>query len=370
MRLSSEFIKLPFLFDIERLQQEVNAFLAHEWQPHPNLIPGNYSIPLISADGGLNDNMSGQMLVTEKLRKSPYLQQVIASFNEVFGRSRLMRLDSTYQVPEHCDMHYHWFDRVRIHIPIITNEKVRFHCADKSVHMAAGEAWLFDSWKMHKVINESQLSRVHLVIDTCGSSKFWEMVKNSAHYPFTDPPSIKTKSIIYKEGYQPTIRTEKYNAPRIISPGEINYLVQDLIDDVKLNKTNNSLAQQEFLKRVDAFRKDWLTIWSQYGNELEGIPHFQKIIIKASVPNESVRLSSIDISAQMVFNARVLSVALNNEIIAVERLNTSNQQKSTEPNSTPKDKVMKPPLNTLSSLPSRNSICACGSGKKYKHCCG
>ena len=144
MRLASEFIRLPLRFDIERLIHEVDAFDESEWLPHVQGFPGNTAIPLISLHGQMNDAFNGPMKVTEKLERSPYIQQVLASFGEVFGRSRLMGLRGNCTVPEHQDINYHWYSRVRIHIPVITNPNVLFYCGDRVVHMAAGEAWIFD----------------------------------------------------------------------------------------------------------------------------------------------------------------------------------------------------------------------------------
>ena len=85
MKLATEFIRLPFLFDVARMQEEVSAFAAHEWLPHVQGYVGNSSIPLISLNGSMNDDFNGPMKKTERLDRSPYLQQVLAAFDEVFG---------------------------------------------------------------------------------------------------------------------------------------------------------------------------------------------------------------------------------------------------------------------------------------------
>jgi len=377
MRLASEFIKLPLSFDIARLQHELAQFQPSEWIPHPNHIEGNNSIPLISAGGGVNDTMSGEMNLTQALLKSPYLQQVIDSFGEVFGRSRLMSLDASCEVPEHCDMHYHWFDRVRIHIPIITNPKVIFHCGGESVHMAAGEAWLFDSWKMHRVTNDSSETRVHLVLDTCGSAKFWQMVAQSEYFPSGKAATLSTRTIPYLENKEVKILTEKYNTSAVMSPGEVNYLVQDLIDDAKSWSANDSILLQEFVSRADNFRKDWRKVWSLYGSSGEGLEHFQQLIHTAAIADEQVRLGSIDISAQMVFYARVLVAAIDQNIDKSRipppvgapgqpLVEDKQQNQATTSSVSASAGFVKAPEQSLS----RNSPCPCGSNKKYKHCCG
>ena len=71
------------------------------------------------------------MRPTPHLAKLPYVRQVLASFGVVWGRSRLMRLDPGAVVPEHADINYHWFYRVRVHIPIFTRPEVLFHCGNE-----------------------------------------------------------------------------------------------------------------------------------------------------------------------------------------------------------------------------------------------
>ena len=45
--------------------------------------------------------------------------------------------------------------------------------------MAAGEAWLFDNWRLHRVENPTADERIHLVADTSGSATFWQFVAGS-----------------------------------------------------------------------------------------------------------------------------------------------------------------------------------------------
>ncbi|MGD1921335.1 MAG: hypothetical protein ACFCAD_22055 [Pleurocapsa sp.] len=49
MKLDTEFYKLPFSFDIQRLQQEITQFDQGDWLPHPQGFPGNSALLLISA---------------------------------------------------------------------------------------------------------------------------------------------------------------------------------------------------------------------------------------------------------------------------------------------------------------------------------
>jgi len=232
MRIATEFVRLPFRFDVERLAREVASFDESEWMPHPSAYEGNSSLPLISLNGQMNDAFNGPMKPTAKLERAPYIKQVLASFGEVFGRSRLMRLGGRCTVPEHFDANYHWYSRVRIHIPVTTNPQVLFYCGDTHVHMEAGETWIFDAWKAHRVENTSDQTRVHLVIDTAGSRQFWDTVAESewrCAKQCSKPATIEDRFIPFAENADARLLTEQYNAPLVMHPGEIDALILDWI---------------------------------------------------------------------------------------------------------------------------------------------
>ena len=174
MKLAKPFYRLPVRFDAQRLREEVAALPGSAWAMHPNEIKGNSSLRLISVNGGENDDVDGVMLPTPHLAQSPYMRQVLASFGVVWSRSRLLKLAPFAGVPQHADINYHWFNRVRLHIPIVTHPDVRFFCGNEVVHMAQGETWIFDNWRLHRIENPVDAERIHLVADTSGSASFWQ----------------------------------------------------------------------------------------------------------------------------------------------------------------------------------------------------
>ena len=87
-----------------------------------------------------------------------------------------MRLSGQAEVTPHVDVNYYWRERVRVHVPIVTQPTVRFTCGDAQINMRAGECWIFDTWRMHNVVNDHALPRIHLVADTVGGMGFWQLV--------------------------------------------------------------------------------------------------------------------------------------------------------------------------------------------------
>jgi hypothetical protein len=272
---------LPLSFDAERLAQEVGEIPAAAWMMHPNRMQGNSAVALISSGGGDNDDFDGRMQETPHLRKCPYTRQVIASFGEVFGRSRFMKLAAGSEVSQHVDFNYHWYTRVRIHIPVITNPLVTFHCADQKTHMQAGQCWIFNSWRRHQVTNESDRDRVHLVIDTAGSSRFWKMVREMQPYdPLTE--SEKIEQLVRPLAYQPDkdveILTEKHNIAPVMSPGEVDALVDGVIRDFEQCPENDQELIAQYKIMLQDFAKDWREIWLINGYQAEGWPLYRQAI--------------------------------------------------------------------------------------------
>ena len=84
---------------------------------------------------------------------------------------------------------------MRVHVPAVTYPEVQFVCGERTVHMAAGEAWIFDSWKVHNVLNPKTAPRIHFVADTVGSAHFWEELVGRSERPFAPRAGKKTKPV-------------------------------------------------------------------------------------------------------------------------------------------------------------------------------
>jgi hypothetical protein len=305
MRLPKPFYRLGVRFDAARLAQEAAALPDSAWASHPNDIEGNSSVRLVSVEGGDNDAVNGRMAMTPHLRQSPYIRQILASFGVVWGRSRLMRLAPGASVPQHADINYHWFSRVRLHIPIITQPQVRFYCDDQCVHMAAGEAWIFDNWRLHRVENPTEHERIHLVADTSGSSNFWQFVARS------QPQGSAEEEFRFDAQREAFPLTEQALLATVMAPAELDFLVKDLrveITDQAEGERSARLAQYHAL--LESFCKDWRQLYLLHGAGEFGWPEFAKL--RDSVREASKRLGeglmirSNRVAAHMVLEGRVL----------------------------------------------------------------
>jgi hypothetical protein len=368
MKLEHEFYKLPLRFDVERLRRELAGFAEDDWQKHPNDYKGNLAIPLISVGGGINDDFAGPMQITPHLVQAPYMQQVIAAFQSVCSRSRLMRLDGQREVPLHSDINYHWWSRVRIHVPIVTTPDVIFHCGRQHVHMAPGEAWIFDSWKMHRVVNPSGHTRVHLVIDTAGSPEFWALVGKAKTISSADTgqTGVEPEFVPFRHDTRVQLELERHNVPVVMPAGEVDAMLEMLIQDVRAHGDNGSAAVTQFVQLANDFRRRWRSLWALHGMEMSGWSAYQGLVERTRellFSFESPLLPNLAVAAQVMY-ARILVVAVNPELAA------RNPQR---PAAAAGVKVLPDAATAAGGMQEkigRNSPCPCGSGRKYKRCHG
>ena len=313
MRLSKPFIRLPLRFDAARLAFEANRLAPHKWMPHPSGMRGNSAVALISSGGGDNDSFDGEKAPTPHLAECPYTRQAMAGFGEVLSRARFMKLDARAEVSLHVDFNYHWFSRVRIHIPVVTNPDVIFHCGDEHLHMGAGECWIFDSWRRHRVVNQGAEDRIHLVIDTSGSSRFWNMVR-SVESARSDAVARAAKLVPFEPGSRHDLKVERYGAAAVMAPGECAALVEDLIADFQANPANDRQLAAAYAAGLRGFVQDWRELWLLHGDEPAGRAHYRALIDatrRRLHPNRrALTTLSNGIGVNAVFAQRVLNAAL------------------------------------------------------------
>lgn len=304
MRLSQPFFQLPVCFDAMRLQAEVAALAPDAWVSHPDQLPGNSAVRLISAGGNETDAVHGHMLPTEWLKNMPYLRQVLAGFGVVWGRSRLMRLAPGAGVPEHADINYHWHTRVRLHIPVFTRPEVRFHCDGQSVHMAEGEAWIFDNWRRHHVENGSDAERIHLVADTTGTAGFWRFATGGA------PPRAQWRTHAWQPGHDPQLLTEINMRSPVMPAAEVQWLIDDLRSELVPTSADAQAHATRFGLVLESFVQDWRQLCALHGTDGDAWPEFLRLagaVRAAAGPlSQGLVMRTNQAGAMLVLEKRVL----------------------------------------------------------------
>lgn len=268
MKLQYPFLQLPLHYDAEVLAAEIDALGESVWRPHPQGFPGNSALPLIAADGDAgSDSVRGVMRPTPHLERMPYLRDVLSSFGAVLGRSRLMRLSGQAEVTSHVDVDYYWRDHMRIHVPVVTQPEVTFYCGANSVHMKAGECWIFDTWAQHRVINSATRSRIHIVADTVGGEGFWQLIGRSRTPGYTGAWS---PTFVAPGTAQPPLRCESTNLPTVMTPWELReqltFVLDEAVPDPRLRELHQLAGE---------LARDWRALWACHGDDRAGWPEYR-----------------------------------------------------------------------------------------------
>lgn len=173
-----KYIHLHTQFDSVKLQQELAGLETSLWKEHYNRshYEGNWTtlqLRSVNGDTGNNTAIQASSLATDLAFKDtpllalcPYMKEVIDFFEIEKTAVRLMKLDAGAVIKPHRD-HGLNFEQgeVRLHIPVSTHPKVKFLLDEEQLPMQEGSCWYLNLSLTHSVDNESDSSRVHLVID-------------------------------------------------------------------------------------------------------------------------------------------------------------------------------------------------------------
>ncbi|HVK99015.1 MAG TPA: aspartyl/asparaginyl beta-hydroxylase domain-containing protein [Dongiaceae bacterium] len=170
MNLST--VRLLKSFDVEKLKRDLDAAVQHF---APAAQRGSYhdgswkGITLRNSTGDPSDPTAfstSKARNTPVLNLCPYFREVLESLGCPVNVARLLFLPPGKVIGEHTDAGV-GFDAglVRLHIPIITNERVRFTIGGHNVQWRPGEFWYGNFAQAHSLHNASDQVRVHLVLD-------------------------------------------------------------------------------------------------------------------------------------------------------------------------------------------------------------
>jgi hypothetical protein len=307
MRLQARFIQLPLQYDADRLAQEVLAFGEECWLPHPQRFEGNDFLPLISVNGEpANESFAGQMAPTPYLKDCSYLIDVLASLGVSLGRTRLMRLSGGAEVTPHVDIHYYWRDRMRIHVPIVTQPTVSFHCGGLTVNMAPGECWIFDTFARHRVINDAERKRIHLVVDTVGGEGFFKLAAAGRLPEQPNPNWVARK-------FEPTgagigqLEYGSQNVPAVMTPWE----VQGHLDFLFRESDQKHSQFMAVAHAASHFAHVWRALWSTFGESRVGWPRYRKALDAFALQLRDARANDVSLRNGSNLYATIMAIIVH-----------------------------------------------------------
>jgi hypothetical protein len=272
MKLQVPFVQLPLRYDADALAAEVATVPESEWRPHPQGFPGNSMLPLLAAGGDpANEAFAGAMRATPHLQSCPYLMQTLASLGATIGRTRLMRLAGMAEVTRHADQGYYWAERVRVHVPIVSQPTVRFECGDAAVNMKPGECWIFDTWRQHRVLNDATEARIHLVVDTVGGSGFWELVSRGRPVPGPSAAGFEPSMVSPRPGAPADFACESVNVPAVMNPWELEKHLGFLFAEAIAHPALAPLQQM-----AGRLVREWRGLWFAHGEAVAGRDNYRR----------------------------------------------------------------------------------------------
>ncbi|NRB39939.1 MAG: aspartyl/asparaginyl beta-hydroxylase domain-containing protein [Pseudomonadales bacterium] len=175
---TAAFRKLQMDIELPGLLNDLDYLMEAHWLNHVNVdnYQGQWRIfPLRCAVEHQNAHPILQAFSIEGvsvwqdmpiLEHCPAIRTVLANINCPIKAVRLMRLNAGAKIAAHNDAGLAAeFGEARLHIPLITSDKVRFIVAGQTVPMRAGELWYINADETHCVANLSNIDRINLVID-------------------------------------------------------------------------------------------------------------------------------------------------------------------------------------------------------------
>jgi quercetin dioxygenase-like cupin family protein len=166
--------KLPFTFDSIALKSDLQKIGLDEWVPHfnPQYYEGLWSgVSLRSVNGSASQLFadparSNAYADTPVLDSCCHIKEVLETFKCFLETVRLLKLGPGSRIHEHSDFDLgERYGVVRFHIPIQTNPETEFYLGGQRIEMNEGEGWYLDLSLPHRVENNGETDRVHLVID-------------------------------------------------------------------------------------------------------------------------------------------------------------------------------------------------------------
>lgn len=111
----------------------------------------------------------GKFHIKEKLIEDMGLQTLFSTLTQEtgrrLGRAMLIKLPAKKSIASHIDRGYHLETCDRIHLPVITDNNVKFIINETVYPMPAGVVARINNNIWHGVENNSEKDRVHLVMD-------------------------------------------------------------------------------------------------------------------------------------------------------------------------------------------------------------
>ena len=160
--------RLPLAIDAARLRAEVEALPETMWETRAGRLGPHDAARAIFLRGyAPAEGRHKPVEDREALAHVPYAHEIIVQrLGADPQRCLLARLPGGAVVPPHSDNGPYFLKTIRIHVPVITHDKVWMYSDGRIYNMRPGEVWALNNSAEHAVWNaDATLSRTHLICD-------------------------------------------------------------------------------------------------------------------------------------------------------------------------------------------------------------
>ncbi len=165
-------VRLPITYDVDLLVRDLQILSDVPTAPQPGPYhKGEWTGIALHSMGGKDSVFPSspgmdRYKETENLLRTPYFKKILDELKCPKEVVRILFLPPGGHIKDHFDFHTSFqFGLVRLHIPILTDPGVAFIIDGQRMNWKAGELWYGDFSRVHSVKNDSQIVRVHIVID-------------------------------------------------------------------------------------------------------------------------------------------------------------------------------------------------------------
>lgn len=165
------------LADREWIGHFVKQNYDGDWSVLPLRSPANATHPVKMI---YSDPICDTFVDTPLLALCPSMAAALTTFACPLLSVRLMRLGAGSVIKTHRDDDLDAeHGRARLHVPIVTNDRVDFRLNGERVALREGECWYLRLSDPHSVTNAGETDRVHLVIDAIVNDWLMDLMRRS-----------------------------------------------------------------------------------------------------------------------------------------------------------------------------------------------
>jgi len=197
------YAKINLPFNAVAAQSEINRLTADNWVRHFNTVnyQGEWTVLALRSPGGVMNNIIPDLMShddyvdTALMAECPSIKKLLNSMYCEVLSARLLNLKKGAFIKEHRDVELA-FEKgeARLHFPVFTNTGVAFYVNDELVTMREGDCWYINANLKHRVANNGDADRIHLVID-CKVNHWLEAIfeKAETKYELQQDDDPKTR---------------------------------------------------------------------------------------------------------------------------------------------------------------------------------